>query len=129
MQLSSQPINWKRVAILFVVGLALTLGIGYWAMIRRYETPSSNAGGTAREVTAAEFGEAWPFTVDSGVVRCEADKRVVFIANNTIYALNTRAIVKFTGESILPIQRLDPTNDQRFISLQPIIDIGESLCK
>ena len=44
-----------------------------------------------REVTRAEFGERWPFSVERGVVDCVGVSEAVFRANGVTYAINGRA--------------------------------------
>ncbi len=59
------------------------------------------------KVTHEQFGEAWPLTVDSGVLECRGNKEVVFIHEGTTYAVNGNASSKYTD--IEPIWRDDPS--------------------
>ena len=48
------------------------------------------------QITRADYGDAWPFTVEAGEVRCMNSRGpgsgdVVFIANGTTYAINGTA--------------------------------------
>lgn len=44
-----------------------------------------------RSVTRAEYGEQWPFTVDSGTLVCVEASAVLFRTDGGLYALNGRA--------------------------------------
>lgn len=45
------------------------------------------------EITKAEYGVEWPFTVDSGLLYCDAPgSNVVMLSNGKVYALNGRAM-------------------------------------
>ena len=55
------------------------------------EEPATSDGAHAREVSQIEFGEAWPFTVNSGVLRCHGTAgtgAVTLEADGTVYAVN-----------------------------------------
>jgi hypothetical protein len=85
----------------------------------------------ARRVNAEELGSAWPFTVDEGLVSCIRDGRVItFSTDDAIYAVNAAA--QFgrhqKGKNILPIMRSNPKNPNDVMPLNPIEQIGESLC-
>ena len=90
------------------------------------------------EVTATEFGEKWPFTVDRGWLRCEPPSRVVFRANGTDYAVNGAAASQYA--EVDPIWRADSKLLEKFkaagieagfvprISPTRIIKRGLALC-
>ena len=44
-----------------------------------------------RNLVSADFGTAWPFTVDQGILACVDGASVIFTASGTTYALNERA--------------------------------------
>ena len=48
-------------------------------------------GESGREVTKAEFGKAWPFSVSSGRVDCVKGLAYIFKANGKTYGLNGHA--------------------------------------
>lgn len=84
-------------------------------------------------ITEAEYGEAWPFTVPEGQLRCEGGglQAVVFRANGIDYAVNGVAMAKYAA--IEPIWRLNekltsPDFPIR-INIGPIIDRGLKLCR
>ena len=74
--------------------------------------------GTA--IDSASYGEKWPFTVESGVVACLKNNSVIFVANNTEYALNGVA-------SSLGYQPLEPIwkYDVEFLAYQKEAAISE----
>ncbi len=46
---------------------------------------------SGEKVTKAEFGEAWPFTVDEGYVDCVGYKEVILRVDDKDYSLNGQA--------------------------------------
>lgn len=44
-----------------------------------------------RVVSRSDYGPDWPFTLDSGTLRCDAGNHVVFVANGRPYAINGSA--------------------------------------
>jgi hypothetical protein len=64
-----------------------------------------------RAITRAEFGEAWPLTIDGGVIACVDGSSVVFCADGVTYAINGTARGQAAARGyreIEPIQRLKP---------------------
>ena len=49
----------------------------------------------AEMIRKSEFGDAWPFSVDSGMVACIESTYVVFIVGQKTYALNGVAQTKY----------------------------------
>ena len=85
------------------------------------------------QITRADYGDAWPFTVEAGEVRCMNSRGpgsgdVVFIANGTTYAINGTAKATKQYADVRPIWRDNPTIAGLKVSLQPILDLGLSLC-
>ena len=69
------------------------------------------AAPTERAITRAELGEAWPLTVESGVIACADGSSIVFRADGVTYAINGTARRQATARGyrdIEPIQRLTP---------------------
>lgn len=85
----------------------------------------------AQQITAEEFGDAWPFQVEEGLLRCEQGRVVVFITDDATYAVNTAAQSgrDQKGESILPILRSRPDDPTQLVPLAPITELGEQLCE
>ena len=73
-------------------------------------------------ITQAELGEAWPFEVSEGVLRCRGNGAIEFWApDDKVYALN--AVAEHTGgESMFEILAEDPENPGTFKSLGPIFE-------
>lgn len=43
------------------------------------------------EIAKPQYGAEWPFTVESGRLRCDPGSHVVFVADGTAYAINGSA--------------------------------------
>ena len=98
-----------------------------------------------RVITEQEFGEAWPFTVAEGRLRCIADA-VTFEVNGRTYAVNGRAksqgfaqvepIWKFNWEMYKSLAEAQGITAEQAkeragpirISIGPIISAGLVLC-
>lgn len=82
-----------------------------------------------RTVRKEDYGDAWPFTVESGVVRCVAPRNeVVFSSGGTAYAVNGTAKANDLYADIGSIWKDDPTIAGAKVSIGPILDLGLSLC-
>lgn len=84
-------------------------------------------------ITRAQMGDAWPFTVDSGLLACNDRQHVTFTSGGVVYALNGTA--KGAIDAGAPYQPIDaiwrdnPDQTTPKMSLRPAPDIGLSLCK
>lgn len=93
----------------------------------------STPGFSSRRVTAGDFGEKWPLTVDAGVLRCEPHagktSQVTFMdGNGTIYAVNGIAsgTGRFQDIDVIWAPATDGVGLKKNIS--PLIDAGLALC-
>ncbi|WP_417788392.1 DUF2511 domain-containing protein [Stutzerimonas xanthomarina] len=78
-------------------------------------------------VTAKEFGENWPFTVDEGRIECREAGALVFVHGDFEYQLNGVATQQgYT--SINSIWRWNPDIPGTRISITPIIQRALKLC-
>jgi len=85
------------------------------------------AANAERAVSATEFGDAWPLTVQSGRIACIAPSAAVFIHNGTIYQLNGMASSRgYT--SINPIWRDSPDIPGAKVNIGPLISAALALC-
>lgn len=114
-------------------------------------SPPSTEGGGAPAVcepgegcpiTREQFGEEWPFTVESGVLGCGAVEgspgvgSVVFEADGsggTFYAINGTAKGLADEQGWHPLEEIwadDPATAQYGgkVSIEPIIELGLSTC-
>ena len=106
---------------------------------------ATTASAQTRIIKEADFGQAWPFTVSRGELRCSPPRIVTFSANGVSYAVNGTA----SGAGFAPI---DPIWDYNWamldemakilgitveqakaqspirISISPIIEAGLALC-
>ena len=59
-------------------------------------------------ISHAEMGDKWPFTVETGELRCDRD-RVTFITGGVTYALNGTARTQVSNtKDIFEISQVDP---------------------
>jgi len=101
-------------------------------------TWAGSLAGSGVEVTAAEYGDKWPFTVDHGLLRCEFPSRVVFRTNDVDFAVNGSAASRYA--KIEPIWRVNTKMQEAFkaagaasdfvprINIGPMIQRGLELC-
>ena len=80
-----------------------------------------------QEVTAAEYGDDWPFTVAAGRVDCLPSGSLVFVADGTPYALTGLARAK-GYRAVDPIWRDNPRIQGTKVPLQPITAAAEATC-
>lgn len=97
---------------------------------------SACSSSTPGEVTRADFGAKWPFTVDGGTLRCERGS-VTFTAAGKTYALNGTARGERAKRGWLEADAIladDPAlvriGDGGYtkMSTQPLIDRGLQIC-
>jgi hypothetical protein len=83
---------------------------------------------TGRPVTRAEFGDAWPLTVDSGTVHCRGTDSVTFETGGVIYDVTGADEVFGSGfgEPIEPIWARDANGALK--DLAPLELAGNRLC-
>ena len=83
------------------------------------------------------FGAEWPFTVDSGTVKCEEPGALIFVSNegDRHYSLNGTAKAQIGypyPNEVKDIWKFDPTMPAKYklrISLLPIMDYARTLCR
>lgn len=92
--------------------------------------PAPTAAPTDRRMVHKEdYGDAWPFTVDQGVVRCVAPRNeVVFSSGGKAYAVNGTAKANDLYADIGSIWKDDPMIAGAKVSIGPILELGLSLC-
>jgi Protein of unknown function (DUF2511) len=79
-------------------------------------------------VSRAQYGDAWPLTVESGVLRCEPGQAVVFRApDGSDYGVNGPSLDD-SYHHIEAIWAADPTGVSPKLSLGPLIQAGLALC-
>lgn len=90
---------------------------------------SATAGGSVN-VSAAEFGKEWPFTVSSGMLICKDPGAVYFAANGKIYPINGIARADRTSADVREIWKDDTeVNYPSKINIGPVISRGLALCR
>lgn len=101
-----------------VIGTASELGT---------DMESQSVSADTGEISREEYGESWPFTVDSGRLECWRGSAAVFVADGTVYQLN--GVAKQMGHApIDPIWRDNPAIPGTKISLGPVIQRALTLC-
>lgn len=102
-------------------------------------------------ITASDFGDKWPFTVNEGYVLCPDGVSVIFVSDDKKYALNgvadtrgfpsintiwrydpdmikmQKEIAKTEHKSLEEIQKIMGPPPR--ISISPILNAGLTLCK
>jgi len=81
---------------------------------------------TGSEEVSSSTLTPWPFTVKSGVLRCEGNA-VTFTAGGVEYALNGSAIGRGFPQ-IYPVWAPDPSVDDLHVALGPALKEGLALC-
>lgn len=79
-------------------------------------------------MTRAQFGDSWPFTVDSGYLDCVPPSCAVFRTGSTTYGLNGLAKSR-DFQDVRPIWRDDPNAPGLKISIGPMIDLALKECQ
>ncbi|MFN8169291.1 MAG: DUF2511 domain-containing protein [Candidatus Nanopelagicales bacterium] len=111
--------------VTIIIGTAL-LGVGLTAC-----GGSSASGSSTKEVTKADFGAAWPLTVDGGTLACNGSGGVGVVTitvDGTVYALNGTAKGQKAGIDIAPIWAADPDIQGAKKNIGVLIDEGLKLC-
>ena|SRR5437660_8134727 len=86
----------------------------------------SDVAGSSVQVTRADFGDAWPLTVDGGTLACEGAGAVTFTVGGTTYAVNGMASGNGQWPDIDPIWAKGSDTPKKDIG--PLIDRGLQLC-
>lgn len=86
--------------------------------------PSTPPGYVSRDL----LGDAWPLTVDDGVLACR-DQAVVFTSGGTVYAINGTAKQRGDYADIAPIWADHPTIEGLKKDLSPLLERGLALCQ
>lgn len=83
--------------------------------------------GAGLEVSKPEFGDAWPFTVESGVVDCVDGQAAIFKHGGKVYQLN--GFARSRGYApIDPIWRDNPDIPGAKVSISGMVRIALDRC-
>lgn len=92
--------------------------------------PKARAGAptplAAQEVASKDV-EGWPLIVESGTILCDERGAIFFETGGKRYGLN--GLGKSASQPINPIWAYDPKNEGMMLSLSPLLEIGQKLCK
>jgi Protein of unknown function (DUF2511) len=78
-----------------------------------------------RQVSRADFGEEWPLTIESGLLRCRAGA-VTFETGGSVYAVNGLAMNNTQNLDIGPIWVSGVDTPKK--NMSPLIAAGTALC-
>lgn len=93
--------------------------------------PNRQLGPNEVRISRQTFGDAWPFTVDEGILAGYGRSgvgQVVFTTDGATYAVNGTAAKTGAYDSIDAIRADDPSKPGAKKDLGPIIDRGLQLC-
>jgi Protein of unknown function (DUF2511) len=76
------------------------------------------------EISQADYGERWPFTMSHGSLRCEGAGGIILTVHGKDYAVNGMA-----GSHYAPIQAVRHHAGEGDIDVGPIISRGLTLCR
>ena len=79
------------------------------------------------EVTQSSYGDDWPFTVESGTLKCEKTSAAVFSANGVDYGLNGIASSHGYAE-LRPIWRDNPSIPGTKVNIGDFIKLALDQC-
>jgi hypothetical protein len=91
----------------------------------------SGADTSGRAISASDYGDEWPLTLQGGVLACEGAGMVTFTAEGKTYAINGLAggaADERGWAEIDPVWADDPEIEGAKISIGPLIDDGLALC-
>lgn len=96
------------------------------------EFSADKLSGNEVRITKQEYGGAWPFTVDEGVLACKGSGglgAVVFTVNGRTYGVNGIARGGKRYEDIDQIWANHPSNPGAKKNMSPITERGLKLCQ
>lgn len=79
------------------------------------------------KVSRAEYGDAWPLTVESGRLECVPPSAIIFHSGGETYAVNGTAD-SLGYRDIRPIWRDNPDGPTPKINIGPLIKRGLAYC-
>ena len=80
-----------------------------------------------RYVSHAEFGDAWPLTVEDGTIFCDGAS-ILLRTNHGLFAVNGTARGQHRWKDIKDITKPDPHTAGLLMNVQPIVDRGLKNC-
>lgn len=90
--------------------------------------PAQQSGPISENIDSTKFGAAWPFSVPSGELTCQA-AAITFTSNGVTYPVNGTAQNLGLRTRIEDIWLPDPQIKGARISISPIIEEGQKLCR
>ena len=112
----------KKVAFLIVLGTILV------AFNRVEKQESAERRPVESRLRRADFGEAWPLTVDEGDVECEYGALIFVTKDGKRYGLNRTALNRGVPR-INPIWRQSPEVPGLRLAIDPLMDRARRQCR
>lgn len=88
-------------------------------------------GGSAQPkgllVSRAQYGDRWPFTVESGYIDCDPPGAAIFRTDSLTYGLNGWAKSRGFAD-VRPVWRDNPTAPGLKVNIGPMIDLALQQC-
>lgn len=125
---------WGWLLILLVV----LVSCGTPSAARPTRAPSPTRTPAPRQPTAIPrgyigqdtIGDAWPLTIPSGVIVCSRSAILLRAPDDHLYAVNGTAISQAAAKGWRDIHELTiDTGNGTIKSLQPLLDLGLTLCR
>lgn len=114
------------VAIMFIAFVVIVLIMGGCTPAASAPAPAA----TGQALSADTFTDAWPFTVDSGVLRCNAGA-ITFESGGVTYAVNGTAMGRIDANGWVDVDAIWADNPDGLtpkINMAPVISAGSALC-
>lgn len=85
-------------------------------------------------ISASDYGDAWPFTVEEMHLSCLPGRAVVVmdVESGAMYAVNSHANAKARALALEPLEKIwreNPAIPGTKVSIGPVIEQGLQLCK
>jgi hypothetical protein len=114
----------------------IMLGVAFVALIAVFVWSQSGPQSSPRGFVSREMmGDAWPLSVDSGILRCLDGRMIVLEANGTTHAVNSLAAGAKTASGDLRWPNIKELSVARadaeglIKNVQPLVDRGLALCQ
>lgn len=119
--------NWTKVGKLLLILLGFIAVLTAASLYRQSDTPPvTTTPPNVAQISQSELGEAWPFTVSEGELRCSGQE-ITFTTNGLTYAVNGTARANYPA--IDPIWKDNPEILGTKINIAPLIERGQTLCR
>lgn len=84
--------------------------------------------GETQEVTATDYGSAWPLTVDSALLNCDENGSISVQVQGAAFRIDDITDPQDVPSGFLRIWATDPAQASGRKELKPLLEHGRSLC-